>query len=58
MTQPVAWGDVLPLMTPNWLDLPDTPVPYYVQAKEGVYLHRRNALGRAVIKDYKTPKKL
>ena len=49
----ITWGDIVPLTTNNWLDLPDTVVPYYVDADEGHFLHRKNVLGRGLIRPKK-----
>ena len=57
MTTP-AWGDIVPLIEEDWLDLPDVPNPYYVYADEGMFLHRRNVLGRGLVKHSKRPAKL
>lgn len=57
MTMP-AWGDILPLTTKDWRELPDTTTPYYVVAKEGTYLHRKVAFGRGLIRHHKAPSKL
>jgi hypothetical protein len=57
MTTP-AWGDIVPLTSADWVDLPDVQVPYYVYADEGLYLHRRITLGRGLVKHSKRPSKL
>lgn len=56
--QTVEWGEVLPLMTDSWKDLPNSNTPYYVVAADGTYLHRKTALGRGIVRHTKTPAKL
>ena len=61
MTAPatnITWGDIIPLMSDEWLDLPDVQVPYYVDAKNGYYLHTRTDAGRWVTPAGKLPPRL
>lgn len=54
----IAWGDLVPLLTDDWEELPDAEVPYYIQAKNGTYLHRHTVMGRGIIRTWKTPPRL
>jgi hypothetical protein len=51
-------GEVIVNTQDDWLDLPDPQAPYYVLAKEGMFLHKHTAQGRGLIKVDKAPARL
>ena len=51
MTTDIRWDDVVRYRGQNGLaDAPDSPVPYHLGAKDGLFLVRRTMLGRGAIK--------
>lgn len=50
MTENIPFGGIIKLREPGFDGLPDIENPYYFTARDGLFLHRRMALGRAVIK--------
>lgn len=54
-TPDIKWGDLIK-MPANGLDgVPDTPTPFYVGAKDGLFLHRRLLIGRGLVKQATWP---
>jgi hypothetical protein len=49
MTMP-QFGDLVKLTTDNWQEMPDSPMPYYVGAKDGLFAMRRLLFGRGIVR--------
>ena len=54
MTMP-GFADIIKATTDQWDDIPNPPLPYYLAAKEGIFLHRRLAFGRGLVKQVTIP---
>jgi hypothetical protein len=53
-----ALFEIVPATGDTAAELPDPDLPYYVMAREGLFLHRKTQIGKALIKEKTMPKSL